>query len=91
MVTYWKVVKDFPLLTKSLENEYLVYCVGSGDTHLLDSFGMVVFRLLEKKAVTLSELYTETQSVEHSPTSKDELLEIVKHMEDLGMLTQYEA
>jgi len=91
MAIYWEIVKDFPLLTKSLESDLLVYCVGSGDTHMLDSSGIVVLKLLENKAATLTELYTESLNNENLPTTGDELLEIVKKMEALGMLTQFEA
>ena len=53
----WVATSDFPLIWRNLDaDEYVVYSIASGDTHLLNEVTAEVLRQLERSVVDFPEL-----------------------------------
>ena len=52
----WRVTPQINLRWKLLEGHYVVYNIGSGDTHVLDPIAALVFRQLCRYSLEIAEL-----------------------------------
>jgi PqqD family protein of HPr-rel-A system len=52
----WRITRDCQLSWRKWDEEYVVYNSGSGDTHLLDSFGAEILLCLKENPSDAHEL-----------------------------------
>lgn len=84
--TRWQISGQQKLLWQTWDNETVVFHTGSGDTHLLNPFTCELLKLLEKNALSLTELTVAL--VEHE--TQDENMDMIRHLDatlhELGYL-----
>lgn len=84
----WQVVAPFGLHWLTTEGEAIVYCDGSGDTHLLGAFAAEILRRIEDAPVSAAELAGEAVASTGEPEIqvRSAVAEALREFHRLGLI-----
>ncbi len=86
MAEVWRAAK---LLTKSWQDGVVVYNLDSGNTHLLNPVAGQVLKLLADKpadATTIARQLTGQIDLESDPELDDNVVNLLNHLDSLGLI-----